>query len=1205
MGGGIFNNNSNPIIRNAIFWGNTAPDDAQISNDSSAPILSYSLVQDGCPAGASCDHITTADPQFVDADASNLRLLLTSPAIDAGNNGFLPLDVKDLDGDGNTTETIPFDRDGGARRWDIPMVADTGAGAAPLVDLGAYETRLIFVNDNASGANNGASWANAFTDLQSALAAAVSSDEIWVAAGTYKPTSGTDKTISFELKDGGEIYGGFAGTETARDQRDWTANLATLSGDIGVAGNTDDNSQHVVYAGWVYHSMLDGFIISGGRAYGTGTQRVGGGMYTEYSELRLANITFSQNSSPADNGGGMYNLGSDITLVNVIFVNNSASFGGGMYNEESYPTLVNVLFRGNSSEFVGGGMVNKESTLLAVNVIFSQNSASSCGGMQQYSDSSAYLYNVTFSQNTAIDHGGGMCNNSSDAAIHNAVFWGNTAPSNSQMETWVGSTVTISHSLIQDGCPANAACDHITTDDPQFVDADAGDLRLKATSPAIDAGDNASLPEDILDLDGDDNTFELLPYDFASQPRTIDHPRADTGSGTAPIVDLGAYETFNTAPVLNILGSPVLTAINEDAYANPGTLVSDILASAAGGDPISDPDPAALDGIAVTLVDNDRGSWQYTDNGGITWNNLGAPSQAAARLLVSNDRTRVRFVPDANYNGTASLDFRAWDRSSGSGGGVADTTTNGGSTSFSTAIETANITVVSINDIPTITDIPNQVTAIDTPTSAITFTIGDVETDEEDLTLQAESSNTTVVPVANIVFGGTRANRWVTITPAAGQSGRSNITIKVFDTGFIPATESFVLTVGAGNSPPSISNILDQTTDEDTATPAIAFTVSDVETPADSLVLDVESSNTTLVPEGNIVLGGSGNDRTVTVTPAANQSGTATITISVSDGTDTSSDSFVLTVNAVNDAPMISDIDDQTTDEDTPTSAIAVAIGDLETVGDSLTLSAESSNPGMVPISNIVFGGSGVNRTVTMTPAANYHGQATITVIVSDGEASSSESFLLTVNPINDAPTLSDVPDQTTDEDTPTGAISFAVGDLETDAGALTLDIESSNTALVPEANIVLGGSDMARTLTITPTANQSGSATITLHVSDGVASDSDSFVLTVNAVNDAPVLAAIGNKTVGVNQPLSFTASATDVEGHTLSFSLDDGAPAGASIDPASGLFTWTPTTTGLFVVTIRVTDSGSPAGEDLETILITVTKGGYMVYLPVVIKP
>src|SRR6185295_10272336 len=123
----------------------------------------------------------------------------------------------------------------------------------------------------------------------------------------------------------------------------------------------------------------------------------------------------------------------------------------------------------------------------------------------------------------------------------------------------------------------------------------------------------------------------------------------------------------------------------------------------------------------------------------------------------------------------------------------------------------------------------------------------------------------------------------------------------------------------------------------------------------------------------------------------------------------------------------------------------------------------------LVPTAGISFGGSGAARTVTVTPAPGQSGQATITLTVSDGVAGTSTAFLLTVLPPNAAPTISPVADQTTPEDTPTGPLAFTVTDTETPAASLTVTAVSSNSALVPAANLALGGGGASRTLTVTP----------------------------------------------------------------------------------------------------------------------------------------
>jgi len=129
----------------------------------------------------------------------------------------------------------------------------------------SYTPQIYYVREYASGANNGTSWTDAYTDLQSALAAASSGDEIWVADGTYKPTTGTDRTISFSLKNGVNVYGGFSGTETSLVQRHGSVPRYTvLSRDIGTEGDNSDNSYHVVSNINIDNTaLLDGFAIVG------------------------------------------------------------------------------------------------------------------------------------------------------------------------------------------------------------------------------------------------------------------------------------------------------------------------------------------------------------------------------------------------------------------------------------------------------------------------------------------------------------------------------------------------------------------------------------------------------------------------------------------------------------------------------------------------------------------------------------------------------------------------------------------------------------------------------------------------------------------------------------------------------------------------------------------------------------------------------
>src|SRR4051812_10536783 len=154
--------------------------------------------------------------------------------------------------------------------------------------LPAHAAGVIYVVPGGAGAQTGADWASA-KDLQAALQSAASGDQIWAKAGVYKPTTGSDRSATFQMKSGVKIYGGFVGTETDLSQRDPATHISTLSGDLlgndsgAATGNNatrSDNSYHVVSSsGTNATAMLDGFTITAGNANGGSLElRSGGGL---------------------------------------------------------------------------------------------------------------------------------------------------------------------------------------------------------------------------------------------------------------------------------------------------------------------------------------------------------------------------------------------------------------------------------------------------------------------------------------------------------------------------------------------------------------------------------------------------------------------------------------------------------------------------------------------------------------------------------------------------------------------------------------------------------------------------------------------------------------------------------------------------------------------------------------------------------------
>ena len=328
-----------PLV-NCIVWGNGEA--APIYSKYRETNVTYSIVQGGASGiGNSAD-----EPRFVrapwsgpdgrftspDDDYGDLRLRENSPGLDAGSNVAVP--------SGLVTDVAGQTR---IQNGTVEMGAYEGPASAP-------DPRTIYVDVEATGNNDGRSWPNAFTDLQMALLRAVDGDTVRVANGTYRPTSTTDRTLSFTLRNSLAVYGGYAGSGSPDpDARDTVLFLTTLSGDIATVGVRKDNSYHVVIChGAGSMTILDGFTITAG----------GSGMRNVSSTPRIASCAYVANGDTQSVvGGGMRNESSSPALVNCVFVGNTASWGGAMANAgESHPTLTNCTIVGNKAADTGGGI---------------------------------------------------------------------------------------------------------------------------------------------------------------------------------------------------------------------------------------------------------------------------------------------------------------------------------------------------------------------------------------------------------------------------------------------------------------------------------------------------------------------------------------------------------------------------------------------------------------------------------------------------------------------------------------------------------------------------------------------------------------------------------------------------------------------------------------------------------------------------------
>jgi hypothetical protein len=408
----------------------------------------------------------------------------------------------------------------------------------PMLSVTVFAQSTRYVNINVIGGNNnGTTWGNAYNNLQTALVAAQSGDQIWVAKGTYLPSAdasgvtspSNSRTKTFVMKNSVAIYGGFSGlgTETQLSDRDFKNNVTTLSGDIGTVNVNTDNCYHVVLNNFTQDipltntAILDGFTISGGYADGTYPNFDGGGMYNQYASPTLNNLIFTSNYA-LKNGGGMVNFNSSAPSINNgIFSGNSANTGGAMNNQtSSNAILTNVSFVGNSATTNGGAMYNYNIVSPNLkNVVFLGNYADLGGGMYNEQRASPILINCTFSGNSARTDGGGLYNfNSSNPQIKNSIIWGNgneITNISSSLPTYTKSVIKTKN--LGSGVFAGNT-DPLFISQPSFFDAPttAGDLRLQLCSPVINLGDNTGVTSK--DLDGNnrifENTVDLGAYEF-------------------------------------------------------------------------------------------------------------------------------------------------------------------------------------------------------------------------------------------------------------------------------------------------------------------------------------------------------------------------------------------------------------------------------------------------------------------------------------------------------------------------------------------------------------------------------------------------------------------------------------------------------------------------------------------------------------------
>jgi hypothetical protein len=341
---------------------------------------------------------------------------------------------------------------------------------------------IIYVDNLAKrGSDTGMSWANAYLDLQDALERARRGygHEIWVAEGTYKPTTNPEENATFQLVDGVALYGGFAGTETSSSQRNWLINQTILNGDIDNDGVIDlGNVTNVVTASNVSEtSIIDGFTISEGLSNGILIDSASPIIrHNKIIHNGLYGIYCNTQSSP------------NITECNIL--NNNYS---GIEFTNSDPNISLCSIKNNTAYGVYGD--SSSVPVVKNNWIFRNgNSPSTCGIDLESLSSYIVIRNNTLANN--IGYGIYM---NSDAPITNCIVWGNSSGSVSPS---IYGDNNVTYSCVQ-GDSVYPGIGNINND-PCFIDADDNNYHLIPNSPCIDKGDPVLITDpNETDIDGD------------------------------------------------------------------------------------------------------------------------------------------------------------------------------------------------------------------------------------------------------------------------------------------------------------------------------------------------------------------------------------------------------------------------------------------------------------------------------------------------------------------------------------------------------------------------------------------------------------------------------------------------------------------------------------------------------------------------------
>ena len=530
--------------------------------------------------------------------------------------------------------------------------------------------------------------------------------------------------------------------------------------------------------------------------------------------------------------------------------------------------------------------------------------------------------------------------------------------------------------------------------------------------------------------------------------------------------------------------------------------------------------PPTLNPISNLTINENAGP-QVVNLSGIT---SGAANENQA-LTVTATSGNTNLIPDpaVNYlspNTNGSLTFTPVAYANGST--TISVTVNDGGASNNIITRTFTVTVNPVNQPPTLNPVSNLTineNAVLQTVNLSGITSG-AANENQTLTVTATSGNTNLIPNPAVQYTSANTSGSLTFTPVINGNGSTTVSVTVNDGGASNniVTRTFTVTVNPVNQPPTLNPISNLTLNENAGLQTVNLSgiTSGAANENQTLTVIASSGNTNLIPNPTVNYLSSNTNGSLSFTPVANASGSTTISVRVNDGgasSNTITRTFTVTVNPVNQPPALDPVSNLTINENAGLQTVNLSgiTSGAANENQTLTVTAASGNTNLIPKPTVHYTSANTNGSLTFTPVANANGSTTVSVTVNDGGASNnivSRTFTVTVNPVNQPPTLNPISNLTINQNTGPQTVNLAgiSSGAANENQTLSVTATSGNTNLIPNPAVNYLSPNTNGWVTFTPATNASGSALISVTVNDNGASNNlvtQSFTVTVRAFND------------------------------------------------------------------------------------------------------